>query len=368
MLQRVAASVTLTAMLLIPLFETNHTIAAVDSTAEPKAAPGGTRSARESVRLAIPYLERAGQAWIKKRQCVSCHQVPFMLWSLSAADRQGYPVNRARLKEQLAWSTKIRSFVKPDQKDDLDKAETLAANIDTLNALLLGPADHVQPETAVERSEPAWRQRFVSALQTNQLEQGNWKPCGQLPAQKRPLQETTQVTTAWTILALNRNNALAERNQQALETLQNETPVSTEWWVVRLLLADEETGVEADAYCDALIKKQQADGGWGWLTTESSDALATGMAIYALSRHSNDNRERSILKAVTFLTESQTSDGSWQVPGTKKTARNKPTPTSNYWGTAWAVIGLLESENRYSHIVPGTENSSPTDQKNKPDA
>ncbi|MDB4621780.1 hypothetical protein OAG82_02865 [Rubripirellula sp.] len=108
--------------------------------------------------------------------------------------------------------------------------------------------------------------------------------------------------------------------------------------------------------------------GWGWLTTESSDALATGMAIYALSRHSNDNRERSILKAVTFLTESQTSDGSWQVPGTKKTARNKPTPTSNYWGTAWAVIGLLESENRYSHIVPGTENSSPTDQKNKPDA
>ncbi|MCK4615543.1 MAG: hypothetical protein KAT50_01630 [Pirellulales bacterium] len=32
----------------------------------------------------------------------------------------------------------------------------------------------------------------------------------------------------------------------------------------------------------------------------------------------------------------------WHVPGTKRKADNAPTETANYWGTAWAVVGLLE--------------------------
>ena len=185
---------------------------------------------------------------------------------------------------------------------------------------------------------------FAEALVKNQQEQGGWKPCGQLPAQKRSLEETTQVTSAWTLLALDSNQTTADREQLALAAIQNTNPASTEWWAVHLLLAEKRREMNASALCDALIEKQQPDGGWGWLTADPSDALATGMAIYALSRHDANKNKAAISKAVSFLTTSQSSDGSWKVPGTKKTTRDKPTPTSNYWGTAWAVIGLLESE------------------------
>ena len=366
----VAALVKLTAMLLVALIPTSHLIAAAErdtdgslsEDSEPKNSESASkvayeevRSVRKTVERAIPYLERAGEAWIEKRQCVSCHQVPFMLWSLSAADAQGYTINRSRLKKWTGWSTEVRNFVKPAQKQDQEAASTLAANIDTLNFLLLGlPATtqavtdgtSAQAETNAGRISAAWRKTFVKALVENQHDQGAWTPCGQLPAQKRPVEETKQVTTAWTLLALNSHHATAEREQQALASLQNTNPVSTEWWAVHLLLAEKRRDMNPDALCTALIEKQQPDGGWGWLTSDPSDALATGIAIYALSCHDADQNKAAISRAVAYLISSQTSDGSWKVPGTKKTTRNKPTPTSSYWGTAWAVLGLLRIESR----------------------
>ena len=330
--------------MLVSLSTTNPPIAAADSHSESVAANQDSQSVGDTVERAIPYLERHGEAWIEKRQCVSCHQIPFMLWSLSAADEHGYAIDRSRLKKWRAWSIDIRSFVKPAQREDLETASTLAANIDTLNALLLGIPAKTEADTTGEVNPAPWRQNFVNALLENQVENGSWKPCGQLPAQKRPLQETIQVTTAWTMLALGRSHATTQRAQQALELLKNESPVSTEWWAVRFLLANQRGDADAETYSDGLLEKQQPDGGWGWLTAESSDALATGMAVYALSRRNGEKSQRAISKAVTFLTTSQAANGSWKVPGTKKTTRQEPTPTSNYWGTAWAVIGLLESE------------------------
>ena len=379
MRRRPADLLSLTAMLLVTLISTSQFIAAAgyspgDTNSErnnggpqnaastSKVGPTEPHAVKETVKRAIPYLERAGATWIEKRQCVSCHQVPFMLWSLAEAEMRGYRINRSSLRKWTAWSTEVQNFVKPAQKPDVKIAPTLAANIDTLNALLLGipykppiVADRssvkaantrgsAKPDTVEKRNPAAWREMFVEALVKNQQEQGGWKPCGQLPAQKRSLEETTQVTTAWTLLALYSNQKTADREQQALAAIQNTNPASTEWWVVHLLLAEKRPGMNANALCDSLTEKQQPDGGWGWLTSDPSDALATGMALYALSRHDADQNKAAISKAVRFLTTSQKSDGSWQVPGTKKTTRNTPTPTSNYWGTAWAVIGLLESE------------------------
>jgi hypothetical protein len=73
-----------------------------------------------------------------------------MLWSLSAADEHGYAIDRSRLKKWRVWSIDIRSFVKPAQRDDLETASTLAANIDTLNTLLLGIPAKTEADTTGE--------------------------------------------------------------------------------------------------------------------------------------------------------------------------------------------------------------------------
>ena len=290
----------------------------------------------------LPYLEQAGVTWMEKRGCVSCHQVPFMLWSLSAASENGFKVDRDKLQQWQDWSTQVRNFVKPNQKDDLDQKETLAANIDTMNALLLA----IQGD-----SQPDWRATFSEALIDNQQDDGSWKACGQLPAQKRPGRETTRVTVLWTLLALAKEGQEPKDLKSAFELAdQSQDAVSTEWWVARLLLADQWGASDRENYRNELLSRQREDGGWGWLSDDPSDALATGMALYAveLTAQSQQSDEAAEIdeasgRAVRFLLSTQNENGSWNVPGTKKSTRDQPTPTSNYWGTAWAVIGMLET-------------------------
>ena len=278
--------------------------------------------------------QEEGVAWMDHRGCVSCHQVPFMLWSLSAAQAAGFDVDEGKLTRWQRWSIDPVNFVQPDQKADIKIAETLASNIDTMNALLLaGDAD----------AEPTWRQSFVDALIENQQDDATWRACGQLPAQKRPGAETTRVTTLWTLLALAREQQRPREFERAIESVdQGEDAVSTEWWVARLLLASELEEPSVERYRQALWQRQRDDGGWGWLSDEPSDALATGMAIYALSSTNRSGEpDQRLQRAANFLTMTQQPDGSWEVPGTKKSTRQRATDTSSYWGTAWAVIGLL---------------------------
>jgi squalene-hopene/tetraprenyl-beta-curcumene cyclase len=188
-----------------------------------------------------------------------------------------------------------------------------------------------------------WKNQFTSALIQNQAADGSWRACGQLPAQKRPKQETTQVTVMWTLLALTRQDKSPTDRESALAMTQNDQPLSTEYLAVRLLLSQHVKELDLATLRRDLIDRQNEDGGWGWLSAETSDALATGMAIYALRYTSPPEEiESSVAAADQFLIRTQRDDGSWNVPGTKQKTRDKPTPTSNYWGTGWAVIGLLE--------------------------
>ena len=91
-----------------------------------------------------------------------------------------------------------------------------------------------------------------------------------------------------------------------------------------------------------LAKQQQSDGGWGWLVNDPSDALGTGMALYALLQTSSVE-PAVIQRAQQFLVATQGDDGSWPVKGTKAKKRDSVQETATYWGTTWAVIALTES-------------------------
>lgn len=288
-----------------------------------------------TIRKAIPYLKAEGTKWMDKRGCVSCHQVPFMLWSLSEAHRHGFDVDTDELKKWKSWSVDVVNFVKPAKKESVDHAKTMAANIDTMSALMLAMQDDLRSQ---------WSEKFSKALLENQKPIGSWKSCGQLPSQKRPKEETEQVTALWTVLALAKANT--DVPESAIQYVDQETDsVSTESWVAKILVANQlGRDAQANALRQELVSQQNDDGGWGWIKGKPSDALATGMAIYAVTQlpsNQTDDFSKVLADANQFLKSTQKSDGSWSVHGTKKSTQSRATPTSNYWGTAWAVIGIL---------------------------
>lgn len=299
---------------------------------------------RTVVNTSLPFLWSEGQNWIDKRGCVSCHQVPFMIWSLRTAKQKDFDVDEKRLEELIAWSTKIKNFNNPKNSDQTDQTEskTAAANIDTMAQLLLA-ISHEDSSVSAE-----WRETFASYLVQEQQQDGTWRACGQLPFQKRPKQETTAVTTLWTAYALRDHKDSVKFNSELPKSLVVEddatVPKSTEWYAIELLVAYQ---IGNPNRKDDLIKQlsnyQNEDGGWGWLTDAESDALGTGIALYALLKTGVSVDQPTVQDAIRFLTSTQTENGSWQVRSTKGKHQAQFTPTSIYWGTAWAVIALCET-------------------------
>ncbi|QDT04950.1 hypothetical protein K227x_33480 [Rubripirellula lacrimiformis] len=281
----------------------------------------------------LSYLASAGDSWIAKRGCVSCHQIPTLLWSHHAAARSGDIELTAELEHWTSWATDVVNFVKPEQKSAVDPHATMASNIDTMVAMLLA----VPRET-----DQGWRDRFVANLVSEQGEDGAWKACGQLPLQRRPAIETNAVTTFWTTLVLIQQDASFDRDAAIAFADSVVDPKSIEWYAAGLLVADATKDPDLDSKRQRLIDLQNDDGGWGWRVAESSDALGTGYALYALAKVGAD--QASLSSAREFLFRTQTPSGRWIVPGTKTSAKRKPTATANDWGTAWAVIAIAESK------------------------
>lgn len=300
---------------------------------------------RQAITRSLPYLESAGVAWMNGKKCVSCHRVSFLTWSFNEAARHGFDVDQPKLTEWVQWSVE-KSLTSPAEGKPVDGE----ANADGLAQMIL--AHHAARPVALE---PQQSTEFVRLLLKTQLEDGSWKPAGQLPSQKRPAAETAQVSTMWNVLALHStgvDSAVDESCRRALSWLDgavSETsapvPTSTEWYAVRLLLScsDSERAEAIPELTESLRVLQKPDGGWGWLTDHPSDALATGMALYALSTAGVPADDPALRSALQFLTTTQSEDGSWPVHGTKEKKKASVEETATYWGTAWATIGLLRT-------------------------
>ncbi|MEZ6089326.1 MAG: prenyltransferase/squalene oxidase repeat-containing protein [Pirellulaceae bacterium] len=287
----------------------------------------------DTVARGLQYVRDAGERWIDKRGCVSCHQVPSMIWAHEAAKRAGHDVSGELLEKWNRWSTDVVNFVKPEQKADCDPVATMASNIDTMTAMLLA----IPPD-----GEAQWRKTFADQLVAEQAEDGSWKACGQLPLQNRPPLETHAATTLWTSLALLTENVAFQQDEAIAFADQVSDAKSIEWYAARLLVCDVVGDQRKQELQQRLLDLQNEDGGWGWIAEEPSDAFGTGLALYALSRVQTD--PEPLNQARRYLTSTQTKSGRWSVPGTKKSAKGKPTATASDWGSAWAVIALAESE------------------------
>ena len=293
--------------------------------------------ARAIVEKALPFLREEADAWIEDRGCVSCHQVPFGIWTHVEAKRKGFQVDEAKLDEWEQWSTDWRHWMQPDAETTEEKA--VEGSVDTIAQLILALGD----VSTAEATKP-WVGEFQKDLIGLQEKEGGWRACGQLPLGRRPARETQEVSTMWVrqALALGGDGSLEglEATQaKSGEWLAQAAPgQSTEWWALKLLEADESEVAHARKQ---LISKRRPDGGWGWVTGEERNALGTGQAMHALGRTGVSLEDPAVQTALAFLKSTQKEDGSWAVPSTRKKDALKVKKTSIYFGTAWAVLGVL---------------------------
>lgn len=291
---------------------------------------------REVVQRSIPYIEEKGVWWIERKKCVTCHRVGTMLWSLQTAKRNGFVVSD-KLDEWSNWAITASLA-----KNDKGKIVGLGNKVGVVQILKsLGPSK-------TEMSQINTRKKLVALLHDGQQPEGSWKPGGQLPSQKRSKSETTSVTTMWLALTLLVEGNNDEDNQvleQAMKYINKSSHGrSIEWYALKLLLAAQKKDDDSrDQFVKQLRSLQRSDGGWGWIVDEKSDALGTGIALYALLRTGLDKQDTSIKRAQRFLVNTQRDDGSWPVRGTKEKKKDRVQETAVFWGTTWAVIGLVES-------------------------
>ncbi|QDU10416.1 Prenyltransferase and squalene oxidase repeat protein [Gimesia aquarii] len=294
-----------------------------------------TTQVREAIQRSIPYIEEKGLWWIEKKKCVSCHRVGTMLWSLREAKRNGFKVSE-KLDEWFNWATDASL-----SKNDKGKLVGLGNREGVVQILFSFDPNNLDP------GQSETRKKLIALLNEGQQSEGSWKPGGQLPSQKRSKSETMSVTTMWLTLALlvEENNKDTQVVERALKYIAaSSSGKSVEWYALRLLLAEErkETGLR-DQTLNKLLSQQKPDGGWGWIVDEESDALGTGMALYALLRAGLKRQDNAIKRAQQFLISTQRKDGSWPVRGTKEKKKDRVQETAVFWGTTWAVIGLVES-------------------------
>jgi hypothetical protein len=282
----------------------------------------------DTVDRALDYVLAKGEDWKTERKCVSCHMIPFTLWSLTEAEASGYKVPRDRFKDLTQWS--------------LDDANRQSPGAEGLALLILS-----RSATGRTQDEDRYRLGYAKKLLEMQTGDGSWKPGGQTPQQKRSLAESREVVTMWSILAIDDvlKDAASDAVKKGRDFISDSTSVqSNEWTVARLLLAQrfgEKAAVTKQL--DRLLRTQNKDGGWGWLEGQESDAIAAGQSLYALSLAPREKSRKAILRGRAFLTKTQLADGSWTVKGTLSQHRDRVMPTSIYWGATWAVIGLCRT-------------------------
>jgi hypothetical protein len=238
-------------------------LASIAVGANAESVPVTESQVRTAIERSLPAIEASGVDWMESKNCVSCHNVSFLLWSHNLAKSRGIKVDATKLVEWTEWAAEkslerrgpfefsAATFEKlaqdgvPEQtveklraltgktfkthgeltaalSEQLPQAgreqhaaavlkrtwpasrpaTTDGGGLDTMAQLLLGRVDAYSHNS---KTLPQWNEVVASTpamIVAWQENDGRWKAAGQLPTQNRDKAESDAVATRWAILAL----------------------------------------------------------------------------------------------------------------------------------------------------------------------
>ena len=284
----------------------------VNATATPMVAheiPDGApmTTIQPAVTRSMALLERGTGTFFVNGACGACHAQNVTDFAAMSLRKHGLAINDAAAAQRAAGTAAVFGSTASGLLERVD-GPAVDIQLYTLGAFAAGD---YPPDRATDA--------LVVNVSAQQRRDGSWHIGG---LARPPIEDGDFSRTALGVRALKvyglpgRAAEMNDRIGRAMTWLQSTTPRTTEDFSFRLMgLAW--GGASADALRRAasdLAARQRADGGWSQRAEMTSDAYATGLAMYALRESgARPAMDAQIQKAAKYLLSTQRADGSWYV-------------------------------------------------------
>ncbi len=266
------------------------------------------RGVSDAIARAVARLQPAGPAFYNRTKCNSCHNQNIPGFAITLARRHGIKTD-----EVLAGhSMTVTNTQWQNRREAVLLGETTGGGFQPNSEFTLFEMaeDHM---LATLNSDA-----IVLGLATRQLEDGSWGIGADI---RPPLTGSAISSTALTIRGLHEYAPSGHREEmnvrvaRAIAYLRTVEPRDTQDRAFRLLGLKwgGVSGPEIVREKAALIELQREDGGWAQMSSMTSDAYATGQALYALHAAKLPVTDAAYRKGVDYLLKTQLEDGTWFV-------------------------------------------------------
>ncbi|HYM07289.1 MAG TPA: ankyrin repeat domain-containing protein [Terriglobales bacterium] len=273
----------------------------------PPAAREKPRSARAAIEQALARLAPTSPVSYETRKCISCHNqiLPLMAIKLGAA--RGITIGAAAAAHPVQSILEVWT----GRREDLMLGREVGGGANELTYGLVALAEAgVPPNSATDAA--------MVNLASTQRADGSWVFLDTRP----PQADNSRIPfTAMAIRGLDvygppgQRQDIRARTARAREFLRAASPVSTQDEAFKLLgfVWSRVPAAEISGQAKRLLALQRADGGWAQLPTMTSDAYATGQALYALQTSGMSPKSAAYKNGVAYLLRTQLEDGTWLV-------------------------------------------------------
>lgn len=311
-------------------------------TKEKDAAP--TPTIAQAVARSLPVVQKAAANYPKNRDCFSCHHQTLPMLAMVEARSRGDAINTDLLREQAEFTRD--TFI--GRHDALREGTGVGGRAMTVAYALwaLDLADYTADATTEAMS---------AYILKTQKPEGYWT----FQTNRPPLEASSAMCTVLCVYGLQLYGTEGQKSEitssidkaktwLAAAPLDSMEDKGARLWGAKLLGENADVLEKSRA---ALLADQRADGGWPQLSTMTSDAYATGQALFILAETGLPTSDAAYQRGVQFLLKTQGEDGSWLVETRSKPIQkffDNGDPHGKHQfivipATSWALAALARS-------------------------